>query len=47
MIDTRTNTVINTITVGTNPLGVAVDPATGTVYVTNNGDGTVSVVSAR
>jgi DNA-binding beta-propeller fold protein YncE len=39
--------VTNTITVGTKPLGVAVDPATGTVYVTNAGDATVSVVSAR
>ena len=45
-IDTRSNTVTATITVGTYPLGVAVDPATGTVYVTNR-DGTVSVISAR
>ena len=31
--------------VGTRPLGVAVNPVTNTVYVTNEGDGTVSVIS--
>ncbi len=36
-------TVTATIPVGTSPFGVAVDPAAGTVYVTNrNSDGTVS-----
>jgi YVTN family beta-propeller protein len=36
--------VTATITVGTNPIGVAVDPAAGTVYVANS-SGTVSVIS--
>ncbi len=30
--------------VGNDPDGVAVDPAAGTVYVANDGDGTVSVI---
>ena len=34
-----------TITVGNGPFGVAVNQATDTVYVTNNGDNTVSVVN--
>ena len=38
--------VTATIPVGSYPYGVAVDPAAGTVYVTNNGGGTVSVISA-
>ncbi len=33
-----------TISVGTYPTGVAVDPATDTVYVTNQNSGTVSVI---
>ena len=33
-----------TVTVGSGPDGVAIDSATGTVYVANGGDGTVSVV---
>ena len=39
-------TVTATIPVGSGPDGVAVDPAAGTVYVTNYGDGTVSVIDA-
>jgi YVTN family beta-propeller protein len=35
-----------TITVGSGPDGVAVDQATGTVYVANSGSGTVSVINA-
>jgi DNA-binding beta-propeller fold protein YncE len=38
--------VTDTITVGTSPLGVAVDPTTDTVYVVNYDDGTVSVLTA-
>ena len=36
--------VTRTIPVGSGPYGVAVDPAAGTVYATNNYAGTVSVV---
>jgi YVTN family beta-propeller protein len=38
-------TVTATIPVGSGPAGVAVDPDTGTVYVANHLDGTVSVIS--
>ena len=37
MISGRTNTVTATIGVGTEPVGVAVDPKTNTIYVTNYG----------
>jgi DNA-binding beta-propeller fold protein YncE len=40
-------TVTGTIAVGSDPLGVATDPAAGTVYVTNYEDNTVSVINAR
>ena len=36
--------VTHTIPVGSSPYGVAVDPAAGTAYVPNYGDGTVSVI---
>lgn len=39
-------TVTATIPVGSDPDEVAVDPAAGTVYVTNYSDGTVSVITA-
>ena len=47
VIDTQTNTVTTTITVGPSPYAVAVEPTTGTVFVANSGDGTVSVLTAR
>ena len=34
-----------TVPVGDDPVGVAVDPSTRTVYVANGGDGTVSVIN--
>ena len=39
--------VTATVPVGKKPAGVAVDPGTHTVYVTNNSDGTVSVIEHR
>ncbi len=45
MISTATDTVTATIGVGSSPYGVAVNPAGTLAYVTNNGDGTVSVLS--
>jgi YVTN family beta-propeller protein len=35
------------IPVGNGPVGVAVNPSTGAVYVTNIKDGTVSVISGQ
>ena len=46
VIDAATGAVTRTIPVGDAPDAVAVDPATHTVYVTNHGDGTVSVIDA-
>ena len=43
-IDTATNTVLSTIAVGSNPLGIAVSPDGLSVWVTNNGDNTVSLI---
>jgi len=43
VIDEATSAVAATISVGSDPIGVAVDPATHTAYVTN-GAGTVSVI---
>ena len=34
-----------TVTVGNNPLGVAIDQATNTIYVANSGENTVSVIN--
>jgi YVTN family beta-propeller protein len=46
VIDTATNTVIDTIAVGNSPSGVAATPDGSTVYVTNEFDNTVSVIAA-
>jgi YVTN family beta-propeller protein len=46
VVDGTTNTVIATVHVGSLPSNVAVDPRTGLVYVTNQGDSTVSVVGS-
>nr|WP_231862559.1 hypothetical protein [Mycobacterium canetti] len=46
VIDTATNTVTGSpIPVGVGPVGVAVNPVTGEVYVTNSLDDTVSVIT--
>jgi YVTN family beta-propeller protein len=39
------STAAPTVAVGSRPAGVAVDPVTGNVYVANEGDSTVSVIS--
>jgi YVTN family beta-propeller protein len=44
---TSTLAVITTISVGAGPLGVAVNQMDDTVYVTNNGSTTVSVINGR
>jgi YVTN family beta-propeller protein/beta propeller repeat protein len=44
VIDTATNTVTATVNVGSNPLGVAINPAGTNVYVANDYDNTVSVI---
>ncbi|MBM3983936.1 MAG: PqqD family peptide modification chaperone, partial [Planctomycetes bacterium] len=44
VIDTASNTVTATITVGSNPYGVAVNPAGTRAYITNYGSGNVSVI---
>ena len=45
MISTATNTVTANNNVGSGPYGVAVTPNGEYAYVTNFGDGTVSVIS--
>lgn len=51
VINARTSTVTATIPVGSFPIGIAVNPLTGTVYVTsgvtNHYHGGVSVISGR
>ena len=44
VIDTATNTVGATVTVGTAPYGVAITPDGTSAYVTNDGSNTVSVI---
>ncbi len=44
VIDTATDAVVATVTVGTSPDGVAVSPDGSRVYVANLGSGTVSVI---
>ena len=46
VIDTATNALTATIPVGSNPWGVAVNPAGSLVYVTNHASDTVSVINA-
>ena len=46
VIDTATNTVTATITVGTAPFAVAVSPDGGTIYVANIDSNNVSAIGA-
>jgi hypothetical protein len=45
VIDTATNTLASTVTVGTTPRGIAISPDSLSAYVTNLGSGTVSVLA--
>ena len=45
VIDTTTNTVIDTITVEAFPTGIAYDPVNHRMYVANNDSNTVSVIN--
>ena len=48
VIDPTTNTVVNTIDVGEDPIGLAISPTggeAGDIYVTNGVSGTVSVIT--
>ena len=47
VIDTVTNTVVETITVGSGPWGATFDEMNKKVYVSNRGTNTVSVIDAR
>lgn len=47
VIDGATATVTATGSVGRSPAGIAVDPSTDTVYVSNSADGTVSVINGQ
>ena len=45
VIDGSTDTVIKTINVGRDPVGITVDPYSGKLYVTNQYSNTVSVIN--
>ena len=45
VIDTALNTVVTTVTVGTDPNGVAVNPTGAFAYVANRGSNDVSVIN--
>jgi len=47
VIDTETGMVMATLDVGSAPTGIAVDPSTTKVYVTNQGDNTLSVIGIQ
>ena len=44
VIDEAARTVVSTVTVGTGPVSVAVDLASGRIFVANSFDDTVSVI---
>ena len=47
VLDTRTNTVLTTIKVGTRPYALAVKPDGSEIYVPNHDSGTVSVIETK
>lgn len=46
LIDTATRSVTATVPVGNNPTGLAISADSGSVYVANTGDGSLSVIDA-
>lgn len=44
MIDAATNKLLDDLTVGTSPRGLAVDPSTDRIFVANQDSGTISVI---
>ena len=46
MINASTNSLSQNITVGNVPSGIAYNPKEKNIYVTNVGDGTISVISS-
>ncbi|HEX5457151.1 MAG TPA: fibronectin type III domain-containing protein [Candidatus Nitrosotalea sp.] len=47
IIDGKTNSVVNKITVGTSPFDISVNQNTNKIYVANSGDNTVSVIDSN
>ena len=45
VIDGRTNKVVASVPVGSHPRNVAVDQQTNTIYTTNTGDNSISVIA--
>jgi len=45
VVDGFTHAVVDTVAVGSDPFGLGLNPITQKVYVSNSGDGTVSVIS--
>ena len=45
VIDTGTNTVVNTLHVGNSPVGIAPFPTRPGIFITNSGDNSVTVIS--
>jgi YVTN family beta-propeller protein len=43
----KAGTEVTTITVGNNPLGIDLDPATNNIFVANSGDNTISVINGK
>ena len=46
-IDEYNATVVKTISVGSGPVGISVNPNTNKIYVSNYGDGTINVLGYR
>ena len=47
VIDTESNIVVDTVSVGDEPRGIAITPAGSRVYVANQSDDTVSVIDTN